>query len=125
MVFFLIPTAPNGTVQNVIVYSLSPTTLTVQWDEVEPINRNGIQSQYEIVFEPVTIFDNYIISNGSETTVTPGQYMLRNLEEYVLYNITVRSYTIIGPGPYSSVVMARTQEGSEYRCIKLQLIWVS
>ncbi len=36
--------------------------------------------------------------------------MLRGLEEYVQYNISVRARTSIGPGPYSTPIMERTLE---------------
>ncbi len=33
-----------------------------------------------------------------------------SLEEYVQYNVSVRAYTSIGPGPFSSPVTERTLE---------------
>ena len=88
------------------------------WNEVEPIDQNGIQSLYEIQFQPVTMFDNYTIPSGAENTTTPGQFLLTGLEEYVPYIIIVRSYTIAGPGPFSSAVTVETLQGGEFESTK-------
>ena len=36
--------------------------------------------------------------------------VLGGLQEYVEYNISVRAYTIVGPGPFSPAVNNRTFE---------------
>ena len=38
---------------------------------------------------------------------------LSGLEEYVEYNISVRAYTSVGPGPYSDGVIVTTLEDGE------------
>ena len=38
------------------------------------------------------------------------QGRVSDLEEYVNYNITVRAYTSVGPGPYSDPMIVRTSE---------------
>ncbi len=40
---------------------------------------------------------------------------ITELEESVVYNITVRAYTIVGPGPFSEVSMERTGGAGECR----------
>ena len=46
-----------------------------------------------------------MVMNTSNTSVVLG-----GLQEYVEYNITVRAYTIVGPGPFSPGVNNRTFE---------------
>ena len=62
---------------------------------------------YEIKYEPLECESiNYINTTGPVLMMN-----LTGLEEYVEYNITVRAYTIEGPGPYSdSPVTERTLE---------------
>ena len=50
------------------------------------------------------------------TTVNSTTLMvdLTGLEEYVLYSIRVRAYTSVGAGPYSGVVMERTQKDCKF-----------
>ena len=43
--------------------------------------------------------------NTSNTSIVLGE-----LQEYVEYNITVRAYTIVGPGPFSPGVDNQTFE---------------
>ena len=40
--------------------------------------------------------------------------LVENLEEYAEYNISVRAFTKVGPGPFSPTVIARTLETSKY-----------
>ena len=48
-------------------------------------------------------------------TVTTSCFLLTisQLEEYVEYNISVRAYTRVGPGPYSDGIINRTLEDSK------------
>ena len=43
-------------------------------------------------------------------TTTNLSVNITGLEEYVEYNISVRAYTSVGPGPYSDPVTERTLE---------------
>ena len=45
-----------------------------------------------------------------------GMALLTELEEYVEYNISVRAYTSVGPGPYSEEVTERTDEDGKKLC---------
>ena len=58
-------------------------------------------------------------TNGDEncTTVSGGStrnVTLTELEEYVVYNITVAAITSVGEGPRSGEVFVRTAEDSKY-----------
>ena len=46
-----------------------------------------------------------MVMNTSNTPIVLG-----GLQEYVEYNIIVRAYTIVGPGPFSPAVNNRTAE---------------
>ena len=52
---------------------------------------------------------------NTTTTVdaTAGAVILMDLEEYVVYNISVRAYTGVGAGPYSMEIMERTNQDGE------------
>ena len=56
--------------------------------------------------------------NGSSHYVatrntTNTSLQLSQLEEFVEYNISVRAYTSVGPGPYSEEITERTDEDGE------------
>lgn len=88
-----------------------PKLLQVIWDEIPRSERNGIIVMYEIQYIPLTTFNGII---GLNTNTTDKQaFILAGLEEAIFYNISVRGYTVVGPGPYSPDVTHQTNEGSE------------
>ena len=53
-------------------------------------------------------FDGQLMTMTMNTSNT--SIVLGGLQEYVEYNITVRTYTSVGPGPFSPAVNNRTFE---------------
>ena len=94
---------PDGNPQNVIAAAITSTSISVLWDMVLPIFQNGIIITYEVLLEPG------IVRNSSNLNVT-----IEGLNVGTIYNISVRAFTIIGPGPPSSpIVTVRTLEDSK------------
>ena len=85
----------------------------VTWDMVPPIDQNGVITVYEVLYEPLETFNGAIMSNTTTVDATAGAVILIDLEEYVVYNISVRAYTGVGAGPYSVEIMERTNEDGE------------
>ena len=107
---FLFP-APSDYPQNLNSVTVSSTEIAVSWNEVPEIGRNGIIIQYEVQYEPLMVFSDALTTNTSNTSA-----LLRDLLEYIEYNITVRAYTSIGPGPLSPGVTNRTfEDGKLFR----------
>ena len=106
-------TVPASPPNNVTAISISSTTTRVTWEEVPAINQSGIITQYEVEYNQST-FSGATMYNT--TTVNSPTLMvdLTGLEEYVEYSIRVRAYTSVGAGPYSDVVMERTQQDGSY-----------
>ncbi len=87
---------------------LSSTEIQVNWTEIPEMEQNGIIDKYEVMYEPQMTFNDVLTTTTVNTTnmfVT-----LTGLQEYVVYNISVRAYTRVGPGPYSVEVVRRTME---------------
>ena len=78
------------------------------WSPPSAIDRNGIITMYEVLYEPLETFGGAIISMSVNTTNTSTT--LSGLEEFVEYNISVRAYTSEGPGPYSEEITMMTFE---------------
>ena len=88
---------------------LSSTEIEVSWEEVPAINQNGIITMYEVQYIPLETFGGQISTTTANVTNTSLLFIvLTGLEEYVEYNISVRAYTSVGPGPYSIGVVERT-----------------
>ena len=81
------------------------------WDEIPGLDQNGIITDYEVQIQPLDFPADIsvdLLNTSSLLIVVTG------LEEYVFYNISVRAYTSVGPGPYSDPVTQRTLEDRKY-----------
>ena len=100
---------PASPPTNVRAENISSTAIQVLWNPVLVTDRNGVITQYEVEYNQTTFSE---VSMYNTTTVNSTTLMvdLTGLEEYVVYSIRVRAYTSVGAGPYSDVVMERTQQ---------------
>ena len=103
MPFVFQSSVPATPPQNVQATAISSTEIMVTWDEIPGLDRNGIITNYEVLIEPADVIVDLLTASRFSIGVT-------SLEEYVFYNISVRAYTSVGPGPYSDPVTARTFE---------------
>ena len=79
---------------------------------VPAIDRNGIITIYEVLYEPLETFGGQIETQIMNIVPTQSVNLI-GLQEYVDYNISVRAYTNTGEGPYSTDITERTfQDGS-------------
>ena len=102
---------PDDSPQNITAAAVSSTEIEVSWEEVPAIDQNGVISVYEIRYIPEMRFQGEILTDSVDITNTSMRSTnLTDLEEYVVYNISVRAYTSVGPGPYSDGVVERTDE---------------
>ena len=79
----------------------------VTWERVSAINESGIITNYEVEVDPldfIGILTTITINTTNLSTIITG------LQEFVEYNIIVRAYTTVGPGPFSLPVTSRTFE---------------
>ena len=89
---------PSGFPQNVTASNLSSTVVMVTWEEVPLIDQNGVITTYEVLLEPPEGQNSMVVSrNFSELSGN-----VTEMDEAVQYNISVRAYTMEGPGPYST-----------------------
>ena len=100
--------------------AVASTEILVTWEEIPAIDENGVITIYEVEFVPLETFDGQIATNS--VNISDLNATLTDLEEYVEYNISVRAYTSVGPGPYSDPVTNRTLEDSKKR-FSLLYVW--
>ena len=98
---------PSEPPSNVNATAISSTTIQVTWEHVPSIAENGIITQYEIEFNQTT-FNEVSMNNVTTVDSSTFEVVLSGLEEYVNYSIRVRTYTSVGPGPYSDVIYETT-----------------
>ena len=70
---------------------------------------------YEVLYEPLETFNGNITDQKINTTT---QFItLMGLEEFTNYSISVRGYTIVGPGNYSVPVLVMTFEDGKFNIV--------
>jgi hypothetical protein len=99
---------PSQPPVNIVITSISSTSIQVSWDPVPEIHQNGIITGYDVTYNQSTFLEPFplvmsVRADGDSVTLT-------RLEEYVVYSIRVRAYTSIGAGPYSPLQNIRTPE---------------
>ena len=104
----LFSSVPDSPPENVQADALSSTEIRVSWTEVSEIDRNGIITTYEVMYEPLGVLTPSTVNTTNLTIIVDG------LGKYVEYNISVRAYTSVGPGPYSEEITNRTLEDSKW-----------
>ena len=78
------------------------------WDEVVPIDQNGVITMYEVMYTPLEDFDGTIMTRT--TNVNDLSVLLMDLEEYVNYTISVRAFNNAGAGSYRDPETVLTNE---------------
>ncbi len=106
--------APSGPPTNLEVTVTSATSINVTWDEVAPIDQNGVITMYEVMYTPLEDFGGQISASTTNVSELEQSVLLNNLQEYVNYTITVRAYTQEGPGLSSSEMTVLTSEAGTY-----------
>ena len=96
---------PSDSPQQVSLTVTSATTMSVSWQQVPPIHRNGIILTYELTYNPLEDYHDRtpIVLNTTDLT-----FDLTDLDKYANYTVEVRAYTEVGSGPYSEQQYART-----------------
>jgi receptor-type tyrosine-protein phosphatase F len=81
--------------------------MVIQWDE--PPEHNGQVTGYKIYYTktpstPLSQWESQFVDNNKLTTIS-------DLTPHTIYTIRVEAYTAIGPGPPSTPVQVKTQQG--------------
>ena len=112
VLFSVVPASPPG---NVNAEVLSSTSIMVAWEELPSIDQNGIIITYEVLLEPLKTFGGMIMEQQFNST--GFSVNLTNLQEFVNYSISVRAYTVVGPGNYSNAIVRMTLEDGKLTVI--------
>ena len=98
----------------------SSTTIAVMWEEVLPIDQNGVITMYKVMSTPLETFEGTLESDTVNVSGSNMSVVLRGLQEYTNYAISVQASTSVGMGPYSDPVTELTPEAGMCYCIEKQ-----
>ena len=86
------------------IVTLSPTTIEAKWNDIPESDLNGIISQYEVRYKVVneSMLDSIFTRNLS--------VLLSDLRASTAYEVSVRAYTSVGPGPFCMAVTNQTMD---------------
>lgn len=87
----------------------------VTWGNIPLIDQNGVIITYEVLYEPLETFCGNISEQRLNTTDLFVNLM--DLEEFVNYSISIKGYTVVGPGNYSVPIVVRTSEASKFSTV--------
>jgi len=104
---------PGSAPRNVTVIVLSPNNITVNWNEVDLIDQNGLITLYEVEYIAMDNFEDPIVAVRVNVTAPNQVFEIFGLEAYVNYSIAVRAFTSQGGGEFSDQVIVLTDEDSE------------
>ncbi|XP_076649088.1 tyrosine-protein phosphatase Lar isoform X4 [Halictus rubicundus] len=100
-------TTPGTAPRKVQIRPLSSTTMLIQWDE--PETPNGQVTGYKVYYtteseQPMASWAYQMVDSNQLTTVA-------DLKPHRIYTFRVQALTSVGPGPLSSPVQIKTQQG--------------
>lgn len=85
---------------------MSARSIAVSWDEVPPMDQNGIVTMYQVLYLPLETYNGTIGAMMLSVQVT--SVLLPGLQEFTNYSISIRAHTSVGAGPYSRAVVEMT-----------------
>ncbi|XP_075528367.1 tyrosine-protein phosphatase Lar isoform X4 [Dermacentor variabilis] len=114
-------TEPGSAPRNLQARTLSSSTVVVQWDP--PKEPNGQVMGYNVYYTtqpsiPTQSWNAQTVDNNQLTTIS-------NLTPQTIYTIRVQAFTSRGPGPFSSPVQVKTQQGVPSQPRNLKAVAVS
>uniref|UniRef100_A0A131YFQ3 protein-tyrosine-phosphatase n=1 Tax=Rhipicephalus appendiculatus TaxID=34631 RepID=A0A131YFQ3_RHIAP len=114
-------TEPGSAPRNLQARTLSSSTVVVQWDP--PKEPNGQVMGYNVYYTtqpsiPTQSWSAQTVDNNQLTTIS-------NLTPQTIYTIRVQAFTSRGPGPFSSPVQVKTQQGVPSQPRNLKAVAVS
>ena len=83
----------------------------VSWDEVPPLDQNGVITVYEVMYTPLETFNGMIGSDVRNVSSSNLSVVLEELEEFVNYTFAVRAFTRIGASNFTTIVVQTLEDG--------------
>ncbi|XP_038854700.1 receptor-type tyrosine-protein phosphatase F [Salvelinus namaycush] len=100
---------PSAPPQEVVLLSLSSTSIKVSWRAPPAASRHGDIVRYTLAYKAAT-GEDLERHEVSDIGADVSSYILEGLEKWTEYQVWVRAHTDVGPGPESPAARIRTKE---------------
>ena len=104
--------APSHGAESFSSSEVNYTTNKITWAELPIEAANGVIKHYEVRLELkescLTVYFTFHAMNTTKTSV-----LLTGFWMCAKYEVSVRGYTVAGPGPYSRAIVAQTKSRLE------------
>ena len=111
-------TAPSAIVWELRSTTVLSTSITVGWNPVECIERNGIIDNYTVRFGPEGGVQNESTVQSGGIGV-PGTYNASGLTPFTNYSFEVAAVNSAGTGPFNPQIIVETAEAGKLNRIKI------
>ncbi|XP_031556342.1 uncharacterized protein LOC116293086, partial [Actinia tenebrosa] len=100
---------PSSAPANVKVIKIENGKYNVSWEEIPRELSNGKIIAYEINWSSLTrrMRRSPVVSRAANASESPYMLVSISLTDNMKYNLTVRGYTIGGPGPFSETIVLK------------------
>ena len=106
LIFSLFIIEPSHGPENVSAKEVNYTTFQITWDAIPKEVANGIIITYQV--RPVLKENCTLTQSASTFNTTTTSVVLTGVSMCAEYEVSVRGYTAVGPGPYSRPVVLQT-----------------
>lgn len=98
---FILLLEPNAPPQSVRGYAESSRSVLLQWNEVPPLDQNGVIKGYIIIYRALTTE----VKNSTRVDAPKRELILVRLNEFTYYSLCVLAFTSKGDGPSTCIVV--------------------
>lgn len=101
---------------------VSPTIISVTWDPPPYKDQNGIITKYTMRYSGIERDTNILqLTFNTSVMYFSRSVVLSDLEEHTTYMISLKSHTVIGPGPETTETILTAQSSKYPLLFKLNL----
>lgn len=101
---------PSEAPQNVNGKMLNSTSIEITWLPPAAGSRNGVLTGYRLLYDEAVASLELDNATAHSIVVTESAFVLSGLEKFTPYKISVAAMTRPGIGPYSDVIIVKTDE---------------
>ncbi|XP_031563928.1 receptor-type tyrosine-protein phosphatase F-like [Actinia tenebrosa] len=111
--FTTLQAEPSAAPENVTATEIASGKFNIFWNEIPQDDANGKIVAYEVKWKPVKLRRKRSpLTSSQANNATKSPHVLDNLTYHVTYSVSIRGYTVAGPGPFSIPITIRGHRGT-------------